>query len=330
MYNHAHMEPAKTTPKDFFLWLGALVALYGSVTSLIALVFDYVNYAFPDPLAWYGDPYGGAARFSMAMIIVLAPAAVILFRLIRGTIDKEPAKAGLWVRRWAITLTLFVAGAAVLIDLIAVLNSFLAGELGIRFFLKAAVVLLVALGVFLHFLADLKGYWVNHAKKANAVGIGALAVALASVVAGLFIYGSPAHVRELRFDAQKVGDLQSLQYQVIYFWQLKRTLPAALDELNDPLSGYAAPKDPETGAPYRYERTSDASFRLCASFNAETPDTEGRGAYPGMGGGYMGRDIAVTSWGPQADENWTHPAGEHCFDRTIDPERYPPFEKPMR
>jgi hypothetical protein len=30
------------------------------------------------------------------------------------------------------------------------------------------------------------------------------------------------------------------------------------------------------------------------------------------------------------DENWQHEAGATCFTRTIDPERYPVFEKPLQ
>ncbi len=120
-----------------------------------------------------------------------------------------------------------------------------------------------------------------------------------------------------------MNDLQSIQYQIIYFWQLKRVLPADIAELNDPLSGYSVPTNLETGEPYRYVRTSDSSFDLCAVFNSETPDTAGQGQF-------QGRDIAYTSTGPQPDENWKHPAGDHCYSRTIDPERYPPFEKPVR
>ncbi len=323
------MEPAKTTPKDFFLWLGALISLYVSITSLIGFLTDVIDYAFPDPLAYWGDPYGGSVRFAMAILIVLVPTTILLFRLIRGSIEKDPSKANIWVRRWALMLTLFIAGAAILIDLVIVLNTFLSGEIGIRFFLKAAVVLLIALGVFLHFLADIKGYWIVNVKKANLVGAGAGLVAIASIVAGFAIFGSPGHVRDLRFDAQKVSDLQNLQYQVINFWQTKERFPASLDELNDPLSYNMVPVDPENGDPYTYSVTGPLTFELCGVFNAETPDTEGRGAYPTMGGGFSGRDIAVTAWGPQADENWEHPSGRHCFVRTIDPQRYPPYPQPL-
>lgn len=312
--------PAKTTPRDFFLWAGTVIALYGSVISLITLYFQYVDHAFPDPLAYYGDPYGGAVRAAMAGVIVLVPTTIILLRIIRKTIEKEKGKAEIWVRRWALVLTIFIAVAVILVDLITLITTFLGGELSVRFGLKVAVVLLVALGVFMHFLADLKGYWMKNGKKASLVGMGVGALALVSVVAGFFIIGTPGEIRMLRYDEQKVSDLQGIQYQVVHFWQSKGTLPADLAELNDPISGYLLPSDPQTGAAYRYERTSDSSFNLCAAFNEPTPDTAGMGSYPA-------RDISYPSTG--MNDNWKHEVGETCFTRTIDPERYPLFEKQM-
>ncbi len=312
---------AKTTPRDFFLWAGAVIALYGSVISLITLLFEYVNRAFPDPLAYSGDPYGGAVRAAMAGVIVLVPTTVILLRIIRKSIAKEPGKAEIWVRRWALVLTIFIAVAVILIDLITLITTFLGGELSARFGLKVLVVLLIAAGVFMHFLADLKGYWMSNAKNANLVGIGVLVLALASVVAGFFVIGTPGTIRELRYDEQRVSDLQSIQYQVVNYYQQKGTLPEDLAYLDDPLSSFMTPKDPKTGEAYRYAVTDALSFELCASFTRETPDTDGQGAY-------SSRDVAYPSM--PMDENWQHGAGETCFARTIDPERYPLFKDSVR
>lgn len=312
---------SKTTPRDFFLWAGAVIALYGSVISLIALLFEYVNTAFPDPLAYYGDPYGGAVRAAMAGVLVLVPTTLVLLRIIRKSIVKEPGKAEVWVRRWALVLTIFIAVAVILIDLITLITTFLGGELSVRFGLKVAIVLLVALGVFMHFLADLKGYWIQNAKKANLVGVGVGVLALASVIAGFFIIGTPGEIRMLRYDEQKVSDLQSIQYQVVNYYQQKGELPEDLTYLNDPISSFMTPKDPQSGDAYRYAATGALSFELCASFNEPTPDTKGQGSYPSHDMGYPSIGI---------DENWQHEEGEACFARTIDPERYPQFEKPLR
>lgn len=313
---------SKTTPRDFFFWAGLLVALIGSVISLTTLLFSYINFAFPDPLAYYGDPYGGAVRVAMASVIVFIPTALVLAHLIRKTIVNEAGKANIWVRRWALGLILFVASLTILIDLITLIVTFLGGEITVRFGLKVAVVLLVAAFMFLHFLADLKGYWLENVKKAGLVSSSVLAMTLVSVVAGFFIIGTPGDIRMMRFDEQKVMDLQSIQYQVVNYYQQKEELPESLTELADPISGFVLPVDQQPGAAaYRYTVTGPLSFELCAVFNKPTPDTRGQGGYPA-------RDMSYPSMG--VDENWQHEAGDTCFTRTIDPERYPVFEKPLQ
>lgn len=313
------MDKPKVTPKDFFLWAGAMVALYGSAISLVTLLFEYINHSFPDPLEYYVDPYSGGIRFAMASLIVLVPVTIVLMRLIRSDIAREPVKNELWVRRWALVLTVFVAGAAVVGDLITLINYFLGGELTTRFILKVLVLLAVAGAVFMHFLADLRGYWNANPGRAKMVGIGAAVAVLLAIISGFFILGSPMEMRLMRLDAQRVSDLQSIQWQVVSFWQQKERLPASLEELQDPLSGYPLPVDPETGEQYVYRTTAPLSFELCATF-AE----EGRGdlyAAPRM------VTAVPKEGGVPTEDSWQHAAGEVCFERTIDPERYPPYER---
>ena len=306
----------KATPKDFFLWLGAVVTLYASIGALITLLFQYIDYAFPDPLQNYVDPFNTAISFAMASLIVLVPASVILFRLIRSDIARDPSRNEVWVRRWALVLTLFLAGAVVIGDLIALINTFLNGDLTTRFILKVAVVLLVAGLAFFHFLADLRGYWNAHHARANMVGIAAGVLVLAAIVSGFLIIGSPSTQRLLRADQQKVGDLQTIQWQVVNYWQQKQKLPAVLTDLEDPISGFTVPTDRETGAPYEYRVIGTTSFELCATFNKESLREKANGSVP--------RPVSV--YGVES-ENWQHGAGELCFERTIDPERYPPISK---
>lgn len=330
------MEPAttapasvtsKATPLDFFLWLGALICLYASVTAIITLLFEYINHAYPDPLAYYGDVYSSSIRLSMAILIVLAPIGVYLLRTIRLSVMREPAKANTWVRKWALILTIFLAVGMGAIDLITLINTFLGGEITTRFLLKVFVVLLVSLFVGAHYIADFRGYWVSHPRRAALVGAKAAILAFAVVIAGFFVIGTPKEMRMMRFDEQKVSDLQGLQYQVVNYWQQKQVLPASLDALADPISGYVIPVDPQTNAPYRYEATGKNSFRLCGTFNMESPDMTGKGAYPSGG---FGGDYAVSSYpGLPANENWQHGTGETCFERTIDPDLYPPYPKPL-
>ncbi len=311
------MNKPKVTPKDFFLWAGAMIALYGSVIALITLLFEYIDYAYPDPFAYWVDPFSGGIRFAMATLIVLVPLTIILMRLIRSDIVRFPEKADLWVRKWALVLTVFIAGATVVGDLIALVNTFLGGDFTTRFVLKVLVVLLVAGGVFLHFLADLRGYWVANPSRAKLVGVAAGIAVLVSIISGFFIMGTPGEVRLLRYDSQKVSDLQNIQWQVINYWQQKEELPANLDQLKDPISGAVIPVDPQTGGDYTYRVTkAPYTFELCAEFNSDSADM------PQVNG-----KVVSSPYGGIEGENWQHGVGETCFERTIDPERYPPYTK---
>lgn len=314
---------SRTTPKDFFLWASAVITLYLSVVSFITLLFEYINYVFPDPSAYGADPYSSAMRFAMAALIVFVPATLVFLRLIRSSIITEAGKAGIWVRRWALQLTVFVMTFTILVDLVTLVNYFLNGEITTRFILKVLVVLFTAGFVFLHFLADMRGYWIAHPKRANLVGAGAGVAVLAAIVAGFFLVGSPMAARDIRLDIERVNDLQNIQGQIVNYYQMKEELPAGLSDLQDPLSYFTLPADPVSGADYEYRKVGDLTFELCAVFAREGQDLTGRGSFPegGMSMSYPSPDGSL--------ENWMHGAGEQCFERTIDPERYPVFEKPV-
>ena len=153
------------------------------------------------------------------------------------------------------------------------------------------------------------------------MGVGALA--LATILAGFFIIGTPSHIRDLKFDNEKTTSLQNIQYQIVNYYQQKHVLPKSLTDLNDPLSGATVPLDSQTGTPFGYEVTGTLSFKLCADFNTDFADTKGKGdfnsgpAYPVPTGLYGMND------------SWKHAAGTTCFERAIDPDKYPPLNTPL-
>jgi len=211
------------------------------------------------------------------------------------------------------------AGATIVGDLIVLLTTFLSGEeLTLAFLLKVLVVLLVAGAGFMHFMADLWGYWVQNPGRARMVNWSVGVLVIFAIIAGFFIVGTPGQAREYRLDQQKVNDLQSIQSQVVYYWQQKQKLPATLAELNDPLSYYSVPVDPQTGSAYTYQVNGARSFELCAEFNTKSDGISAKGRVVTM-------PVALGT-----NDNWQHAAGGQCFSRTIDPERYPPIIKPVQ
>src|SRR3989344_5916811 len=310
------MDKPKATPKDFFLWAGAMIALYAGIVSFITLLFEYINQVFPDRVLGYYDPYQGGVAYAMASLIVLAPVFLILMRVIRRNIQIDSSRSEIWVRRWALFLTVFLAGATIVIDLIILLNTFLSGgELTVAFLLKILVVLLVAGAGFMHFLADLWGYWEKNPAYARYINWATGVLVALTIGAGFLIIGSPQSQRQYRIDEQRVNDLQSLQSQIVYIYQQKGSLPKTLDELNDPLSYYTVPVDPETKQTYGYTIKGSLKFELCADFaTAGAVDRYGKTA------------AVPTPYGVVSDK-WDHKAERTCFERTIDPLLYPPYPK---
>jgi hypothetical protein len=254
----------------------------------------------------------------IATLIVLFPAFLVLMRVIRKDIMKDATRGEIWVRRWALYLTLFIAGLTILGDLITLVYTFLSGgDLTVRFLLKIAVVLLVAAGGFMHFIADLWGYWGQYPGRARQVGWAVAALIAASILAGFFIVGTPWQARQYRLDEQRVSDLQSLQSQILSFYQSKRALPGVLGQLEDPTLYYNVPVDPETGASYEYIKDADLGFELCATFAA-----------PSRSITINGRSVPVSAdYGVKGGNDWQHEAGRTCFVRSIDPDFFPPLTK---
>lgn len=302
------IEKPRGTPKDFFLHLGALITLYISVMSLLSLLFDVINNLYPDSLNYYSDPYSGAMRLAIASLIIVFPIHLLVSWLIGRDVKMSPEKRDLGIRKWLTYFTLFVAGLAMMIDLIVLLNTFLNGEITARFILKVLSVLLVAGIIFAYYILDVRKI---QEKKTKIFAYIAIIAVLASIVGGFVVMGSPLTARKLRFDSQRVSDLQSIQWQVVNFWQSKSVLPSKLTDLEDPILGFQIPKDPETKAVYSYESTGALSFKLCATFDLDNTNSTNR-TVPKV------YDLSGNS------DTWNHAVGKVCFDRTIDPKLYPP------
>jgi hypothetical protein len=254
----------------------------------------------------------------MASIIVLVPVYFILMWLIRRDIKRDHTRKDIWVRRWAIILTLFVTGLAIVIDLISVLTTFFNGEsFTLSFVLKTVLILLVAAAAFMHFIADLWGYWDHYPERKRSVGIAIGILAVMTIVAGFFIIGTPMQAMSYQFDEQKVNDLQTIQSEIVSYWQQNGKLPATLAQIGQPLTGETVPVDEQTGDSYQYTVVSKLSFKLCATFNAATAPyaiTTDELAIP----------APVTANGSDdSTYSWYHDAGTQCFLRTINPSQYP-------
>lgn len=158
---HPVERKIKTSPKDFFLHLLSIMALYTSAGSFIAAVFQYINLAFPDVLQGAGNPWAiqsarSTIRFALSALIVVFPIYVWVSWFLNKSYMREPEKRNLRIRRWLIYFTLFAAAVIIIGDLVALVNNLLGGEFTIRFVLKVLTVFFVAGSVFYYYFFDLK------------------------------------------------------------------------------------------------------------------------------------------------------------------------------
>jgi len=304
------MNPTKTTAKDFFLYLGIIIGLYVSTISFLTLIFQIINKTF----LLAGDYTGGIdsmVRSSIAALIIFFPAFIYLSWLINKDLKNSPEKKDLWIRKWLIFLTLFLAGLAVAIDLVMLVYSFLGAEdLTARFFLKVFAVFAVTLTIFRYYLYDLRREPMIYSKTIRTSVCIISVIVIAGIIGGIVIIGSPSSQRAKQMDERRVNDLMNIQSQIVYQqWQNKGDIPENLSVLNDPISNWVLPKDPETNQSYEYKKISKNSFELCASFKTKS-DVVDQTKVPT----YPANSI---------NENWQHETGKVCFERTIDPILYP-------
>ncbi|MBI5370139.1 hypothetical protein HZA85_03055 [Candidatus Uhrbacteria bacterium] len=296
--------------KDVFAYLLTFVMLYIGVIDLISLLWNVIGVQFPDPASgnWM-NPYD-PMRNALASLIIVWPVFLLMTRYLVRDLKRHPEKGDLWVRRWLTYLTVFVAAMTIIVDLITLLNSFLGGELTTRFVLKVLVVLAVAACVLGYEFWELKRKPEEGKRQFGLMAGASIVLILASIVAGFVFVGTPKTARQEKLDAQRVSDLQSIQSQLVTYWNQKNILPESLDALRDPISGFVVPVDPVTREVYGYEKTGGLAFNLCATFDRPTAKWQK---------GQTAATPVFDPYGNRMSDDWNHESGQACFSRTIDP-----------
>jgi hypothetical protein len=300
-------EPAgKNTARDAFLYLLTFVALYITVWSVIVLFYTYLDYLYPDP-AW-GEASVEAAldavRYAIAAAIIAFPLFVLLSVILERAVLKDADSQVNPIRKLLTYLTLFLAAAITLGDVITLLFFFLDGALTTRFVLKAVVLLVIAEVVLSYYALAPR----PAASRPGAFRLRPLVAGLAVLLVGGAVSlgfaqaGSPMTARLRRLDEKRVENLrtvhQALQRMVTQrdnntdTVTLIRELPKSLDEVVEYTRTKEAGRkldmeDPTTGEKYLYTTTGDKTYELSATFS-------------------LPREKKQTLF-------WNHPAGPHTY-----------------
>ncbi|KKR08601.1 MAG: hypothetical protein UT32_C0001G0121 [Parcubacteria group bacterium GW2011_GWC2_39_14] len=300
----------KSTPKDVFLHLFNIVTFYLSVIGFIMLFINYINALFPDALNYYFSNISNAVKVSSSILFIAVPAYLLSAWILGRDLKNMPEKRDFWLRKWLVYFTLFVSAITIIVDLMIFVYNFLDGDLTVKFILKVCIVLIVTAAVFGYYIWDLKRKEMK-SKLPKILAIVLAVVVLASIIMGFFIIGTPSQQRNRKMDDQRIMDLQTIQGQVVDYWSRKEVLPKNLEGLEDNISGFIVPKDPDTKKAYEYNINDPLKFELCADFATSSLDLPARG-----------KETMYDSPYGAFQQNWDHQIGRTCFSRTIDPELY--------
>lgn len=297
------MVMKNTISKEFFLHLGLIASLYTTVTSLMIFAFTVINLQFPDALFNMGSVRGEMA-FSLSLLIVSFPIFIYISKKIYKDLDKYAENRELWIRKWFLSLTLFLLVLMFAITVVTLIYTFLSGEVSARFSLKILFTLILSGFSFWFYLRDFQGYFFGKAKLRKRIINTIIVLVTASILVGLTIAGSPGEIRNIRLDENRVNDLNRIQIEITSYWQNNGELPTELDDISNELSYFTLPVDPTTKESYAYSVISDTKFQLCAEFKTSNMNDE-----------YQFDSYAYRL---ENQENWKHDEGVYCFDREID------------
>lgn len=305
----------RNAPKEAFLQVLSMTTLYLSVVNVLQILWQALNKWLPDALEMqygYSSFSNGVIQFAIASFIVSFPVFLLTTISLKKMYSVYRESATSKLRRYLTYITLFFGSMILIGDVIAIVTTFLQGELTARFLLKALSILVVVGGAWLYYYIEIKK--VEDGKdlvinKPLITGVSIAAVAV--LVLGFLVNGTPASVRAQRFDQMRINDLQQLQYSVTYYFQAKQMLPNTLNDLNATLV------DPETKlAVYEYRKIDATKFELCGKFGSDTlSDTAQKNVVP------------VSNVDGVKGSNWEHGKGRVCFERQIDPDFFKPIQQ---
>jgi hypothetical protein len=304
--------------REAFLYLLLFILLGVVACHLGGLLFVLVDMFLPPDvvLPYMRSAAGNGVRWTVSALVVALPLFLLLSWRLAGARRRNPAMQGSRIRKWLTYLTLVVTASTIVGDLIALVYNFLAGELTLRFLLKAVVIAAIAGVIFFYYVRDAERDEdrppAPHLDR--AFGGGVAAVALAASIAGVAMIESPATLRARERDNERITAITGIASSIDCYVTYESALPESLDAMRAALAARAgatplicswdeARFDPATDAPYEYRPLEDLSFELCATFDLASSEAEGPDT----------RNYSYGRPGGSRGFNAVHGRGRHCF-----------------
>jgi hypothetical protein len=141
-------------PRNVFVYLLNLLTLYLSAIGAGVLIWGLADHWFPDPIQRFSS--AGAIRTGISMVVVAFPVFMYVSVYMTRKLDAGELPATSVLARVMTFATLFIIAVTAIVDLIAILYTFLGGDLTARFTVKAFGILAITGLVFLYYLGEMR------------------------------------------------------------------------------------------------------------------------------------------------------------------------------
>jgi len=258
-------------------------------TALGTLLFQVVNIVLPDVLDTVYGRSGSVSsiHYAIAALLIGFPLYFLALRLWFQQFRDNADRTESGLSKWLTYLVLLVTAIVVVGDLITLVFAVLQGELSLRFFLKALIILGIAGAIFGFYYLERRKiqYRVDIPRETfQHFGRGMSLIVVLAIVLGFFVAGSPDEERSKTLDMRRADQLSALASCVEQYSLSLGALPASLDDLrqsNEYNSCSSFMTDPETGLDYEYRIVTPSrvsgeatigEFELCATFTASSKE----------------------------------------------------------
>lgn len=293
----------KQNAKFAFFYLLSLVALVFMALATGMIIFQIINSSIADELSLAPGGFSqDILKFAISAIIIAAPIYFVMVWLINKNLMSGRLERESGVRKWLTYFILLVSAVVMIGWLIATINSFLNGELTVKFILKALTAILIAALIFSYYLYDIRRAEVNKVNIIRVYFYGSLGLAAAALIVSFFFIDSPLKVRQQKFDQTIINKFSQLDSAINAYYGENRKLPENLKALvNDDSIYYITENDltdPATNKIFDYNVKGEDIYELCAAFKTSSKDLS------------KNRDYYF-------DARWTHEAGYQCLKQKM-------------
>jgi hypothetical protein len=282
----------------------SLVALIFTSLATGMVVFQIINKKVVDELTLAPGGFNQEAlKFAISAIFIAAPLYFVIMRLINknlltGKLEKESG-----VRKWLTYFILLISAVVMIGWLIGIINSFLNGELSLKFILKSLTAILISALIFGYYLYDIRRKDVS--KNNNIVRVyyyGSMAIVLAALISSFFFTDSPLKVREQKYDQSIVEKFSQIDNAINAYYGETGKLPSDLGKLLNGGSTYYIMEnditDPASGRSFDYKVGAKDTYELCATFKTENKS--------------LANDKLA-----YVDVRWLHDSGYQCLKQRV-------------